>query len=73
MLASAVCPFLLPRELTTGRRLTVRKAIDVGVHREARARWTSSVLEDQLRKRAFWMLYSLDRTLPLVAPVECAS
>ncbi|SCV74090.1 BQ2448_6522 [Microbotryum intermedium] len=41
----------------------LQKAVDVGCHRETRTRWTSSPLEDQLRKRAFHTLYSLDRAI----------
>ncbi|BGP46623.1 Gypsy retrotransposon integrase-like protein 1 [Rhodotorula kratochvilovae] len=39
----------------------VRRAVDVGAHREARTRWTLSPLQDQLRKRSFHMLCSFDR------------
>jgi hypothetical protein len=41
----------------------VRRAIDAGVHREKRKRWTNSPLQDQLRKRAFCTLLSFDRTI----------
>jgi hypothetical protein len=40
---------------------TVRRAIDIGAQRENREHFHSSLLEDQLRKRAFWTLYSFDR------------
>lgn len=56
-------PGLHCENLTDVSFLTVRKAIDVGVHREARYRWQASPLEDQLRKRAFHTLYSLDRSI----------
>ncbi|GAA5821325.1 hypothetical protein JCM10212_006780 [Sporobolomyces blumeae] len=39
----------------------VRQAIDVGVHYEKRANWKSSPLRDQLRKRSFAVLVSLDQ------------
>lgn len=39
----------------------VRRAIDAGVHREKRTRWTNSPLFDQLRRRAFYTLLSFDR------------
>jgi hypothetical protein len=39
----------------------VRKFIDVGAHLETTERWTQSALVDQLRKRAFHMLFTLDR------------
>lgn len=38
----------------------VRRAIDAGAHRENRTRWSASPVENQLRKRAFHMLCSLD-------------
>lgn len=57
---------MTPMATWTASGHALRKAIDVGVHRENRSRWTSSVLEDQLRKRAFWILYSLDREYPLL-------
>ncbi|GAA5892807.1 hypothetical protein JCM5296_006012 [Sporobolomyces johnsonii] len=38
----------------------IRRAVDVGVHCEARARWTATPMQDQLRKRAFCMLTALD-------------
>ncbi|KAL8286426.1 hypothetical protein RQP46_004443 [Phenoliferia psychrophenolica] len=41
----------------------IRRAVDVGAHSEQRTRWTLSPLEDQLRKRAFHTLFSLDRTV----------
>ncbi|ORY48410.1 fungal-specific transcription factor domain-domain-containing protein [Leucosporidium creatinivorum] len=54
---------MTPMATWTASGHALRKAIDVGVHRENRSRWTFSVLEDQLRKRAFWILYSLDRNI----------
>lgn len=39
----------------------MRRVIDVGAHRENRSRWNASPLEDQLRKRAIYVLYGLDR------------
>ncbi|GAA5856299.1 hypothetical protein JCM9279_006413 [Rhodotorula babjevae] len=39
----------------------VRRAVDVGAHREARTRWTNSPMQDQLRKRAFHCLCLHDR------------
>ncbi|GAA5829312.1 hypothetical protein JCM11251_005003 [Rhodosporidiobolus azoricus] len=39
----------------------IRRAIDVGAHREGRTRWNTSPLQDQQRKRAFHALLSLDR------------
>lgn len=48
------------RKLTCVARL-VRRAVDVGAHREGRAKWNQSPLQDQLRKRAFHALYGLDR------------
>lgn len=48
----------------------VRRAVDVGAHREGRAKWCNSPLQDQLRKRAFHALYGLDRTS---SPVLCNS
>ncbi|ORY82329.1 fungal-specific transcription factor domain-domain-containing protein [Leucosporidium creatinivorum] len=41
----------------------LRRVVDVGAHRENRARWNSSPLEDQLRKRAFHMLFGIDRVI----------
>ncbi|KAM0754760.1 hypothetical protein T439DRAFT_321802 [Meredithblackwellia eburnea MCA 4105] len=41
----------------------VRRAVDVGCHSETRTRWSSSPLEDQLRKRAFHALLSFDRCI----------
>ncbi|ORY46309.1 fungal-specific transcription factor domain-domain-containing protein [Leucosporidium creatinivorum] len=41
--------------------LAMRKFIDVGAHLETTERWTQSPLVDQLRKRAFHMLFTLDR------------
>ncbi|BGP30556.1 Gypsy retrotransposon integrase-like protein 1 [Rhodotorula toruloides] len=38
----------------------VRRAIDAGAHRENRTRWSTSPLQNQLRKRAFHLLCSLD-------------
>ncbi|GAA5954165.1 hypothetical protein JCM21900_006949 [Sporobolomyces salmonicolor] len=38
----------------------IRRAVDVGVHCEARARWTATPMQDQLRKRAFCMLTAMD-------------
>lgn len=40
--------------------VSVRQAIDIGAHRENRVRFKSNLLEDQLRKRALWLLYSFD-------------
>ncbi|GAA6024756.1 hypothetical protein JCM10207_008887 [Rhodosporidiobolus poonsookiae] len=39
----------------------IRRAVDVGAHRESRTRWTASPLQDQLRRRTFHALWSLDR------------
>ncbi|GJN87314.1 hypothetical protein Rhopal_000262-T1 [Rhodotorula paludigena] len=39
----------------------VRRAVDVGAHRETRTRWTHSPLQDQLRRRSFHLLTSFDR------------
>jgi len=39
----------------------LRRAVDVGAHREVRSRWTSSPLVDEMRKRAFYALFGLDR------------
>ncbi|GAA5975776.1 hypothetical protein JCM10908_005277 [Rhodotorula pacifica] len=41
--------------------VALRRAVDAGIHREARLRWTSSPLLDQLRKRLFFMLTSFDQ------------
>lgn len=49
------------RQLTITTSSTVRRAIDIGAQRENREHFHSSLLEDQLRKRAFWTLYSFDR------------
>ncbi|BGP23251.1 Gypsy retrotransposon integrase-like protein 1 [Rhodotorula toruloides] len=38
----------------------VRRAIDAGAHRENRTRWSASPVQNQLRKRAFHLLCSLD-------------
>lgn len=42
------------------RPLTVRRAVDAGIHREERSRWKSSPLTDQLRKRLFFTLSAVD-------------
>ncbi|GAA5976642.1 hypothetical protein JCM11641_005649 [Rhodosporidiobolus odoratus] len=39
----------------------IRRAVDVGAHRENRLRWTSSPMQDQMRKRAFIALWSFDQ------------
>ncbi|GAA6028042.1 hypothetical protein JCM8097_001844 [Rhodosporidiobolus ruineniae] len=39
----------------------IRRAVDVGAHREQRSRWSLSPLQDQQRKRAFLALIALDR------------
>ncbi|GAA5862663.1 hypothetical protein JCM8547_003505 [Rhodosporidiobolus lusitaniae] len=43
--------------------LAIRRAVDVGVHREARSRWTTSPMHDQLRKRAFYILVAFERSV----------
>lgn len=40
---------------------SIRRAVDVGVHSETRVRWSTSPLEDQLRKRSFHILVANDR------------
>lgn len=51
----------------------LRGAIDVGAHREKRKRWSDSPLEDQLRKRAMWLMLYFDRSIAsgLGRPVVC--
>lgn len=53
---------LQPMQLSTADHwpLTVRRAVDAGIHREERSRWKSSPLTDQLRKRLFFMLSAVD-------------
>ncbi|ORY56531.1 fungal-specific transcription factor domain-domain-containing protein [Leucosporidium creatinivorum] len=46
----------------------LRKLVDVGAHLETSEKWTRSPLEDQLRKRAFHLLYVLDRELSASCP-----
>jgi hypothetical protein len=41
----------------------IRRAYDVGLHRRANPYWTHSVLIDEVRKRVWWALYCLDRSL----------
>jgi len=41
----------------------IRAAIDAGIHREQITRWNASPLEDQLRKRAFHLLVTVDRCI----------
>jgi hypothetical protein len=41
----------------------IRRAYDVGAHRRANRVWTSSAVIDEVRKRVWWALYCLDRSL----------
>ncbi|KAG0141397.1 hypothetical protein CROQUDRAFT_674140 [Cronartium quercuum f. sp. fusiforme G11] len=43
--------------------LWLRRAQDVGVHVEEMPRWCTSILKDQLRKRAFWYMVVSERVL----------
>lgn len=48
---------------------SIRRAVDVGAHREVRSRWSQSPLDDQLRKRACeWV--SLIRYVSELIPVS---
>lgn len=40
---------------------SVRRAVDVGIHREVRSRWAHSPVEDQSRRRLFHVLLTLDQ------------
>lgn len=56
--------FLRPSRRSTAKCLSaVRKFIDVGAHLETTEWWTRSPLIDQLRKRAFHLLFTFDREL----------
>lgn len=41
----------------------IRRALDVGAHRKVAPQWNASILQDELRKRAFWSLFILDREM----------
>ncbi|GAA98844.1 uncharacterized protein L969DRAFT_76596 [Mixia osmundae IAM 14324] len=43
--------------------MAIRRAQDLGCHRQRNQIWRTSLLRDQLRKRVWWTLYSLDRKL----------
>ncbi|KAH9822144.1 fungal-specific transcription factor domain-containing protein, partial [Melampsora americana] len=41
-------------------QLFLRRAQDVEAHLESSSRWSTTILKDQLRKRAYWYLYGRD-------------
>lgn len=53
---SSACDFTVSHHAL----VTVRRAVDAGMHREERSRWKSSPLTDQLRKRLFFTLSAVD-------------
>lgn len=44
---------------------SIRRFVDAGAHRETTKRWSSSLMIDQLRKRAWWAVVVIDRSVSL--------